>query len=109
MGVIVVVVEHPDGSSFRSFYKITKDMKVDVPHVEVPIDENEYDLRNSQINHRSAEIARALDLVYALNNGEPIQNVSDDASNFDLRLFKSSMDLSNLYLLGHSFGGSLLS
>jgi len=105
MGVVVVVVEHRDGSSFRSFYKINNDMKVDVPHVEVPVDENEYDVRNSQINHRSSEIIRALDLVHALNIGETIANV-DGASDFDLRLFKASMDLGNLYLMGHSFGGS---
>jgi len=106
MGVVVVVIEHRDGSSFKSSYKIAKNMEVEVPHVEVAIDDNEYEVRNSQINHRSAEIIRALDLVYAMNNGGTIENVSDDASNSDLGLFKSSMDLNNLYLMGHSFGGS---
>jgi len=106
MGVIVVVIEHRDGSSFRSSYKIAKDMEVDVPHVEVPIDQNEYKTRNKQVNHRSEEITRALDLVYALNNGEPIDNVSDGAADLDLGFFESSMDLSNVFFMGHSFGGS---
>eukprot|EP00092_Neocalanus_flemingeri_P039066 GFUD01042526.1.p1 GENE.GFUD01042526.1~~GFUD01042526.1.p1 ORF type:complete len:430 (+),score=107.43 GFUD01042526.1:57-1346(+) len=108
-GVMVVAVEHREGSGFGTFY-ITGDTVENIPHLQVPVDENEYRVRNKQINHRCEEVLRAIDLLVKINAGEAITNVIDKNNNAvksDLTILKSSMDLTNnLYLAGHSFGGS---
>ena len=81
-----------------------------IPHLHVPVDEHEYELRNKQVNHRCDEIDRAIDILAKLNAGESVTNVTenfDDENKLGLNIFKSSLDLThNLYLMGHSFGGS---
>merc|ERR1712183_431140 len=79
-------------------------------HLHVPVDEHEYELRNKQVNHRCDEIDRAIDILAKLNAGESVTNVTeniDDENKLGLNILKSSLDLTNnLYLMGHSFGGS---
>eukprot|EP00092_Neocalanus_flemingeri_P022208 GFUD01024087.1.p1 GENE.GFUD01024087.1~~GFUD01024087.1.p1 ORF type:complete len:469 (+),score=121.47 GFUD01024087.1:48-1409(+) len=108
-GVMVVAVEHREGSGFGTFY-MNGDTVENIPHLQVPVDENEYRVRNKQINHRCEEVLRAIDLLVKINAGEAITNVIDKNNNAvksDLTILKSSMDLTNnLYLAGHSFGGS---
>eukprot|EP00092_Neocalanus_flemingeri_P039065 GFUD01042525.1.p1 GENE.GFUD01042525.1~~GFUD01042525.1.p1 ORF type:complete len:431 (+),score=110.80 GFUD01042525.1:118-1410(+) len=108
-GVMVVAVEHREGSGFGTFY-MKGDTLENIPHLQVPVDEDEYRVRNKQINHRCEEVLRAIDLLVKINAGEAITNVIDKNNNAiksDLTILKSSMDLTNnLYLAGHSFGGS---
>jgi len=109
MGVVVVAVEHREGSGFSSSFKEGGNME-EIPHLHVPVDEHEYELRNNQVNHRCDEIDRAIDILAKLNAGESVTNVTeniDDENKLGLNIFKSSLDLTNnLYLMGHSFGGS---
>merc|ERR1711934_798171 len=80
-------------------------MSNSVPHKPVPSDGNEYKVRNEQLSHRSGEISRVIDLLAKLNAGEFVENVVDP--NCDLTGIKGNLDMThNLFLLGHSFGGS---
>merc|ERR1719397_1064043 len=89
-----------DGEGFRSSHQ--------VKHEEVFLDK-EYERRNEQLNQRSHEIRKVIDVLAKLQAGQTIVNVVDDVDshNVDLKFLTSSLDLkNNLHLLGHSFGGS---
>merc|ERR1719397_184393 len=89
-----------DGEGFRSSHQ--------VKHEEVFLDK-EYERRNEQLNQRSHEIRKVIDVLAKLQAGQTIVNVVDevDSHNVDLKFLTSSLDLkNNLHLLGHSFGGS---
>jgi len=109
MGVVVVAVEHREGSGFSSTFKEGGSVE-EIPHLHVPVDEHEYEVRNNQVNHRCDEIDRVIDILAKLNAGESVTNVTeniDDENKLGLNILKSSLDLTNnLYLMGHSFGGS---
>ena len=107
-GIVVAAVEHREGSGVGSRYILREEgisMSCSVPHKPVPIDDNEYKVRNEQLRHRSGEIRRAIDLLAKLNAGEIVDNVVDPSC--DLTGMKGNLDIThNLFLLGHSFGGS---
>ena len=108
-GVVVVAVEHRDGSGCGSYYVEEEGGTIiQVPHEEVAL-HREYERRNQQVNQRSSEIRRIIDILALLQAGKPVVNVVDDvdSQNVDLKFLTSSLDLkNNLHLLGHSFGGS---
>ena len=111
-GVVVAAVEHRDGSGCGSYYveqgQGGSTSTSRVPHEEVLLN-NEYERRNQQVNQRSSEIRRIIDILAELQAGQPVVNVVDDvdSQNVDLKFLTSSLDLkNNLHLLGHSFGGS---
>lgn len=107
-GVVVAAVEHREGSGGGSRYILREEgisMSCSVPHKPVPTDDNEYQVRNEQLSHRSGEIRRVIDLLAKLNAGEIVENVVDPKC--DLTGMKGNLDMThNLFLLGHSFGGS---
>ena len=111
-GIVVVAVEHRDGSGCGSYYVEEGEggsrSTIQVPHEEV-LRDKEYERRNQQVNQRSSEIRRIIDILAELQAGQPVVNVVDDvdSQNVDLKFLTSSLDLkNNLHLLGHSFGGS---
>jgi len=108
-GVVVVAVEHRDGSGCGSYFVEEEGgAAIQVPHEEV-LHNGEYERRNQQVNQRSSEIRRIIDVLAELQAGQPVVNVVDDvdSQNVDLKFLTSSLDLkNNLHLLGHSFGGS---
>ena len=108
-GVVVVAVEHRDGSGCGSYFVEEEGgAAIQVPHEEV-LHHGEYQRRNQQVNQRSSEIRRIIDVLAELQAGQPVVNVVDDvdSQNVDLKFLTSSLDLkNNLHLLGHSFGGS---
>jgi len=111
-GVVVAAVEHRDGSGCGShFVKFEdgKQIRYPIPHKVVAADDSEYESRHEQIIFRASELQRVIDLLAKINAGEIVENiVTDDLSpEMELSSIKSCMDLeNNLFLLGHSFGGS---
>ena len=106
MGVVVVSVEHREGSGFGTIFKDGEKVE-EIPHLRVPVNEHEYEVRNRQVNHRCDEVLRAIDILDKINAGQTLSNVVADHDDMDLSMLQSSMDLtSHLYLMGHSFGGS---
>merc|ERR1712111_230726 len=62
-----------------------------------------------QLNQRSDEIRKVIDILAQLDAGDTVVNAVDDVDSqkVDLKFLTSSLDLkNNLHLLGHSFGGS---
>merc|ERR1719187_2676767 len=110
-GVVVAALEHRDGSGCGSYYVEEREgvrSTCQVPHEEVPLD-REYLRRNQQLNQRSHEIRKVIDILAQLEAGHTVVNVVDDVDSqkVDLKFLSSSLDLkNNLHLLGHSFGGS---
>ena len=105
-GVVVAAVEHRDGSGLGTYY--VEDGIHQVPHEEVKLD-REYVRRNEQLNQRSDEIRKVIDILAQLDAGDTVVNAVDDVDSqkVDLKFLTSSLDLkNNLHLLGHSFGGS---
>jgi len=112
MGVIVVAIEHREGSGWGTKYKLEEgEMKL-IPHLQVSVNECEYEVRNNQMNLRCEEVIKTIQTLDKINEGKVVFNVAnDDNSNdemkHDLKIFKSSLDLKKkLHLMGHSFGGS---
>ena len=110
-GVVVASLEHRDGSGCSSYFVEEKEglrTSHQVPHEEVLLD-REYERRNEQLNQRSHEIRKVIDVLAQFQAGQTVVNVVDDvdSQNVDLKFLTSSLDLkNNLHLLGHSFGGS---
>ena len=106
MGVVVVAIDHREGSAFWSFSK-EGDKVEEIHHLFVPVDEHEYEVRNKQVNHRCEEVIRTIEILDKLSQGKPVPNVYEDSIKTDLTFLKSSLDLtSHLYLMGHSLGGA---
>jgi len=117
MGFIVAAVEHREGSACASRYVETGNNSECVswiPHTTFE-KENEYSARNKQVHFRSLEVSKALDLLMAMDEGIPIDNVfaSEDVACIDqtkqypnLLRFKNTMNVEKPFVLGHSFGGS---
>ncbi|KAL0275689.1 UNVERIFIED_CONTAM: hypothetical protein PYX00_003477 [Menopon gallinae] len=109
-GFVVIALEHRDGSASMTYYydseqkKLKNDptwFKVQRVHVGGP---EHFPKRKSQVEKRSSECKRALDILENLNNGVDIGNILDD--DFDFKQFKDNIDFSKTIMMGHSFGGA---
>ena len=67
----------------------------EIPHLRVPVDEHEYEVRNRQVNHRCDEVLRAIDILDKINAGQTLSNVIADHECMDLTMLQSSMDLAS--------------
>ena len=102
-GFIVAAVEHRDGSAALS-YSMERGEKLWIQHRRV--EQEEYQIRNTQLKMRIEEVIRTLNLMEELNKGSNVTNVLEDASEFDLSMFKSRMNTEKPILSGHSYGGA---
>ena len=104
-GFVVAATEHREGSAALS-YTMERGQKVWINHRRVSGEEKEYSVRNSQLQLRISEIIRTLNLMEELEKGSNVSNVLEDRSEYDLRMFKNTMDISNPIMAGHSYGGA---
>ncbi|XP_033099098.1 platelet-activating factor acetylhydrolase-like isoform X2 [Anneissia japonica] len=112
-GFIVAAVEHRDQSACTSYYLNDVSLTdaepeyqkeyVDYLRVKDKTDED-FKIRNRQVNQRADECVRALDLLEKINEGEQITNFL--GKEFDLSQFKGLLDLEKVSMTGHSFGGA---
>ena len=59
---------------------------------------------NPQIQQRSQEARKALDLLQILHLGDPVQNMTGEK--FDFSQFKNRLNMNMACMSGHSFGGA---
>ena len=104
-GFVVAATEHRDGSAALSF-TMERGSKVWIHHRRVGDEEKEYSVRNSQLQMRISEVIRTLNLMEELNKGSNVSNVLEDRAEYDLTMFKNTMDISNPIMAGHSYGGA---
>ncbi|ESP03410.1 hypothetical protein LOTGIDRAFT_237716 [Lottia gigantea] len=64
----------------------------------------DFDFRNKQVHYRADECSRMLNILTAMNNGEQMHNYFGVI--FDTSQLRNSLDLSQVSVIGHSFGGS---
>ncbi|KAK3093580.1 hypothetical protein FSP39_017690 [Pinctada imbricata] len=128
-GFIVAAVEHRDGSASMTYHlkeNIDRNsvMEIDednsprrhtihrthlysenwIPYQRIePLDD--FQFRNKQVHHRAEECIKALDVLFALNNGDEVHN-SMLGAHFNIKQFVNRLDLSRVSVMGHSFGGS---
>lgn len=106
-GVVVVCVEHREGSGCSSFYRERRgDQLIRIPHRVLEEGENEIMVREAQALHRAREIIRVMDMLPRIQNGSHIDNVITAASMCGPSKLSGCLDLSSLQLMGHSFGGA---
>ena len=106
-GFVVAATEHRDGSGSLSF-TMEGGVKNWIPHRRISDTEKEYTVRNQQLHSRVEEVKRTMDLVLTLNNGGQCDNVLEEAKDFDLSMFKNTMEVTAPILAGHSYGGKFL-
>lgn len=104
-GVVVIAVEHRDGSASNSLYIQADDIK-QISHMRLGADEPEYYTRNKQVLQRADEVRMAVDVISALAAGQAVINVMPQEKGYNLDAFKGKLDLSQMFVMGHSFGGS---
>ncbi|XP_068136293.1 platelet-activating factor acetylhydrolase [Hyperolius riggenbachi] len=117
-GFVVAAVEHRDESASATFYFRERSCTDPCEEGEEcdPLEEvwiynktpkpgtDEFPLRCEQVQKRSEECIRALDLMLEINAGRPVTNVLP--SNFDWLLLKDSIDVQRVAAAGHSFGAA---
>lgn len=104
-GVVVVAVEHREGSASNSLYFQDGDLQ-EILHKRLSEGEQEYCTRNKQVLQRADEVRMAVDLISALGSGDSVHNVMPQEKGFNLDIFNGKLDLSQMFVMGHSFGGS---
>jgi len=109
-GFVVASIEHRDRSGCMSKYATNKKVTW-IPFLTIENDEDEHKIRNNQINQRSKELSRTLDMLTKINNGSEIMNVfeypyTNGKSSFVLKGFKDSLNIEQPFIAGQSFGGS---
>eukprot|EP00090_Calanus_glacialis_P009424 TRINITY_DN17792_c0_g1_i1.p1 TRINITY_DN17792_c0_g1~~TRINITY_DN17792_c0_g1_i1.p1 ORF type:complete len:439 (+),score=123.75 TRINITY_DN17792_c0_g1_i1:76-1392(+) len=104
-GFVVAATEHRDGSGSLSF-TMEGGTKNWIPHRRITDAEKEYTVRNQQLHFRVAEVKRTMDLVLKLNNGGDCVNILQEGADYDVSMFKNSMEASKPVLAGHSYGGA---
>ncbi|XP_053565581.1 platelet-activating factor acetylhydrolase isoform X2 [Bombina bombina] len=115
-GFVVAAVEHRDQSASATYYFREKSP----PHrcddgsealEEVWLynrilkpGEQEFPIRREQVQQRTDECLKALDILFEINAGKQVNNVL--SSNFDWSLLKDSIDVQRVAAAGHSFGAA---
>ncbi|ROT78069.1 Platelet-activating factor acetylhydrolase [Penaeus vannamei] len=94
-GFFVVVLEHRDGSSCASFHVGPSNSKTWTIY-------SGYE-RESQLDHRVEEVFSAAAAVRQLNAGTLVNELEPENK---LSAFKGALDVNNMALLGHSYGGT---
>ncbi|EDO32225.1 predicted protein [Nematostella vectensis] len=109
-GCIVAAVEHRDLSASATYVlnkdehtSAVKEEWLDFYHREP--NDNEFQLRNSQVKQRSEECKSALDFLEHLQSGTTPENLIEDCS-LDLGMFKGRLSVDRPAIAGHSFGGA---
>lgn len=104
-----------DQSSCYTYYygseeDAKKDIRTPIEFRQIPFGKAHYDERNKQIHYRSKECEKALEFLLKLNRGEIPKNILDEVpsskrGDFHLSDLTGKIDVENLIILGHSFGG----
>ncbi|XP_037796703.1 platelet-activating factor acetylhydrolase-like isoform X2 [Penaeus monodon] len=94
-GFLVLVLEHRDGSSCASFHVGPASSRSWMIY-------SGYE-RESQLDRRVEEVFGAVAAVRRLNDGTLINELEPDHK---LSAFKGALDVNNMALLGHSYGGT---
>jgi platelet-activating factor acetylhydrolase len=106
-GWIVFSVEHHDGSASHSFVK-----GVPFDHIRFEKNQNEFEVRNKQLEHRTGECLGLVEILKKLNSGEPVVNFLNDLSHQEnikqipSDFLKSKLNFDCAIIVGHSFGGA---
>ncbi|XP_071957634.1 platelet-activating factor acetylhydrolase-like [Antedon mediterranea] len=111
-GFFVAAVEHRDKSACATYYlkdgdsadseSEYKEEYVKFIRVKDKTDED-FKIRNGQVNQRADECIKGLNLLEKINNGTEVRNYL--GGEFDLSQFKGLLDFDKLSMIGHSFGG----
>ncbi|XP_067401022.1 platelet-activating factor acetylhydrolase isoform X3 [Emydura macquarii macquarii] len=115
-GFIVAAVEHRDKSASATYYykensvseareETTEDLEEEwIYYRKLKRGEQEFPLRHQQVQQRTEECIKALDLILDINSGKHVVNVLP--LNFDWTLLKDSIDSNRIAVIGHSFGAA---
>ncbi|XP_071451370.1 platelet-activating factor acetylhydrolase-like [Hetaerina americana] len=115
-GFVVAVVDHRDGSASGTYYYKSKEMrdkgeKTWVPYINVAFgNAKHHEIRKEQVELRSEELIRALNLLEKINVGEMDDNdniLHADYAGMEFRIsqMKGRLNLTSPAIIGFSFGG----
>ncbi|XP_026471874.1 platelet-activating factor acetylhydrolase-like [Ctenocephalides felis] len=111
-GYIVAAVEHRDRSACATYhYEDPKaratGQRTWLPYRYVSFGSGHYDIRNQQVKQRAQEVQQCIDMLQKINNGENVINIMErEKDNMKLLDFKGILDMSQLAVMGQSFGAA---
>eukprot|EP00794_Sanderia_malayensis_P011923 gene11923-13158_t len=108
-GFLVASVEHRDKSASATYYIEDNSTEVYVPYRRLAKEDDEFMLRNSQVDQRAHEVSSVLTILEMLNDsGTASEMINQNVvkSKFDFSSLKGILDLENVSVVGHSFGGA---
>ncbi|GBG72502.1 hypothetical protein CBR_g12073 [Chara braunii] len=108
-GYVVAAIEHRDGSACVASYSTKKGQQAWLPHSHVgPLASVPMEIRRIQLRHRVLEVQQVLDLLERVNDGDisASANLRSGRASMNPSLLKGCLDLDDIALAGHSFGGA---
>lgn len=115
-GYVVLALEHRDESPCRTYYYKSKndvenDIKTFIEHAPVQLGNDHYIVRNNQVHQRAEECKKVFNVILDINKGDVPYNILKDSPNeqnteFDLKQLVNRIDINNITMMGHSFGGA---
>ncbi|XP_045476465.1 platelet-activating factor acetylhydrolase-like [Harmonia axyridis] len=116
-GFVVFAIEHRDKSAAYTYYyqdeqHAKNDYRSNIRYKRVPLSRGHFEKRNKQVHQRSDECVKVLDFILGVNAGNVPHNVLDDVMckerecNFKLSDLVGQLDVENIIMMGHSFGGA---
>ena len=102
-GWVVFALEHHDGSASHSVIK-----GAPFDYVKLKKDQDEFEMRNKQLAHRTDECISLVEILKKINQGETIENLLNEHKNKQISsdFLKSKLNFDHAIIAGHSFGGA---
>ncbi len=105
----MLVLEHRDQSACASFYpnNATNDSSEPfkwISYLHPKAMDDEFKVRNEQLDHRVADINKVIALLDSLQNGKEFKNLLEPK--MESQKFRGMFDMNNIIVMGHSFGSA---
>lgn len=91
---------------YQSEQNAKNDIKTMIDYKNVIFTEGQFENCKKMVHYRADEVCRTVDLLKQLNEGKIPNNILDQNVDFKFEDLKGVLDVDNITISGHSFGGA---